>query len=656
MDDTGGEREREKERYQRGLPMNFKQPSSRAMSSFNPAKILPENVQQQQREADPFGSPAPQVSSHLQHLSSRSGSESPPSIFDNAEESPEAYTDPTNPNSAQHSAADEPGSYDLKAPAPSVSYSNIEVLSERLFSVDHLNVLLRDNNLASRFTKFISTYRPQSAPALARYLETRKAITAIEYANAIAANIPAPAGHPPYTAATVDPRFEARSRRTVDELVSEALPGFITQRLVVLITECLVKEITGNNAPIMREMVPGLAEVYCVTDPSLPDNPIVYASEEFYGTSQYGREYVIGRNCRFLQGPKTSTATVKRMIDALVQGQEICETILNYRRDGSPFMNLLMIAPLYDNKGNVRYFLGCQIDVSSLIDGGRGLESFEQLLAQDRSESRYGGRVEKSPAHALEDLGQMFSAEELNTVKSRIRSHSQDSGQTTPQRPGTQGGRRILGMEDTSDRNLWPHPSLGPSGRLPGVYQNYLLVRPYPSLRITFTSPALRIPGLLQSKFLDRVGGPQHVREGILDALAHGQKVTAKISWLTNQAPDHRGGSLEGKPRWIHCTPLMGSDDKVGVWMIVMVESEDITGALNARERAESGAMSPVQLGAATTRFTGGKLYTEYLRREGRADTIESVPRSVRSPTHSKTGIARREAMPPAADHDFRDF
>jgi len=50
---------------------------------------------------------------------------------------------------------------------------------------------------------------------------------------------------------------------------------------------------------------------------------------EFYRTTQYGRDYVIGRNCRFLQGPKSSGASVQRLIDALADGQEICETILN---------------------------------------------------------------------------------------------------------------------------------------------------------------------------------------------------------------------------------------------------------------------------------------------------------------------------------------
>lgn len=134
-------------------------------------------------------------------------------------------------------------------------------------------------------------------------------------------------------------------------------------------------------------------------------------------------------------------------------------------------MNLLMIAPLYDNKGHVRYFLGCQIDVSSLVENGRGLESFQQLLAQDRTDSRFGGRPEKSPAHVLGELGQMLSEEEAKSVKDRARRYSQESRPVTPKK--AVGGRKILGMDDgASERALWPHPSLGPSGRLPGVYQN----------------------------------------------------------------------------------------------------------------------------------------------------------------------------------------
>lgn len=141
-------------------------------------------------------------------------------------------------------------------------------------------------------------------------------------------------------------------------------------------------------------------------------------------------------------------------------------------------MNLLMIAPLYDNKGNVRYFLGCQIDVSHLIEGGRGLESFEKLLANDRSDERYRGRPIRRPAEVLGELGQMLNSNEMDAVNKRQPSQSRDTTPAGSARniAGPRPSRRILGMDDSLERGLWPHPSLGPSGRLPGVYQNVRLL------------------------------------------------------------------------------------------------------------------------------------------------------------------------------------
>jgi hypothetical protein len=98
----------------------------------------------------------------------------------------------------------------------------------------------------------------------------------------------------------------------------------------------------------------------------------------------------------------------------------------------------------------------------------------------------------------------------------------------------------------------------------------YLLVRPYPSLRILFASPALRVPGILQSPFLSRIGGSTRVRDELTAALASGRGVTAKIRWLSGR----RGEEHEGRPRWIHCTPLLGKNGSVGVWMIVLVDED----------------------------------------------------------------------------------
>nr|POE47551.1 phototropin-2 [Quercus suber] len=494
---------------------------------------------------------------------------SPPSVFSmnddgNVDEPVSPSYDATEPTTADEDS-DEVG-YDLKAPPPTVAHADVGRLSLQFFSVEHLDLILADHELKAGLSRFLAKYRPQHVQTLERHLEARKAEMAIDYANSLAEKMStsvALENHKFLVAADVHETFTAVSRATTEELVGEALPAYLTHRLVSLVTDSLVKEITGNNVPVMKDLIPSLAEVYCVTDPNMPDNPIVYASE----------------------GPDTDRKVVQRLVQALAEGREICETILNYRRDGSPFLNLLMMAPLYDNKGQVRYFLGAQIDVSSLVEEGRGVESFSQLLRFGH-ERRKRQERRRNMKEVLVDLGDMMSEEEVTTIyNGRKRSDSNlslASSMTSVHKhkppPSVPKHRKILGMDD-DDRELWSSPKLGNSGRLPGVYQNYLLVRPYPSLRITFTSPALRIPGLLQNRLLDRIGGPEHVRQGILEALSTGTGVTAKITWLVrdrNSANSDEGG----KARWIHCTPLLGSDEKVGVWMVVMVEGEQVTGAL----------------------------------------------------------------------------
>ena len=79
------------------------------------------------------------------------------------------------------------------------------------------------------------------------------------------------------------------------------------------------------------------------------------------------------------------------------------------------------------------------------------------------------------------------------------------------------------------------------------------------------------MPGIVQSSFLHRIGGSSRVRSDLAAALGEGRGVTAKIRWLTKADEDGEG---EGRPRWIHCTPLVGHSGSVGVWMIVLVDEE----------------------------------------------------------------------------------
>ena len=173
--------------------------------------------------------------------------------------------------------------FDLAPPPPNRPINTIDGLSELLFSPKHLRLILGDPAHFLNFTRFLNCYKPHTAPVLIRYLETQKAIKAVEYANAIAESLQPLAGEHlsliPCAAALVDVRFETRNRRALESLVRYALPAYITHTLVNVVTEIMVKTITGTTIPVMRELVGGVAEVFCLTDPGLKDNPIVYASE-----------------------------------------------------------------------------------------------------------------------------------------------------------------------------------------------------------------------------------------------------------------------------------------------------------------------------------------------------------------------------------------
>ena len=176
-------------------------------------------------------------------------------------------------------------------------------------------------------------------------------------------------------------------------------------------------------------------------------------------------------------------------------------------------------------------------------------------------------------------------------------------------------------------------------------------------MRIIFVSPALRIPGLLQSPFLPHIGGSQHVRDGLSEAFEQGAAVTAKITWLPNArassanggadgpepltpeskttAGSRRGPPQDSKTRYISCTPLLGSDDQVGVWMVVMVENELVTGSLASRERALARYNGDVAVPPTPSEYEREDGYTNGI---GEEDMKRSNTGTVRSDRRGKVG------------------
>jgi PAS domain S-box-containing protein len=101
-----------------------------------------------------------------------------------------------------------------------------------------------------------------------------------------------------------------------------------------------------------------------ITDPRRPDNPIVFANDACLRLTGYGRDEVIGKNCRFLQGPKTDKAAIAEIRAAIEDKADVSVDILNYRKDGSTFWNALYISPVSNDKGELQFFFASQLDVS----------------------------------------------------------------------------------------------------------------------------------------------------------------------------------------------------------------------------------------------------------------------------------------------------
>nr|AML78592.1 putative LOV domain-containing protein [Canella winterana] len=107
---------------------------------------------------------------------------------------------------------------------------------------------------------------------------------------------------------------------------------------------------------------------FVITDPRLPDNPIIFASDSFLELTEYTREEILGRNCRFLQGPDTDQATVSRIRDAIREQRDITVQLINYTKSGKKFWNLFHLQPMRDQKGELQYFIGVQLDGSDHLE------------------------------------------------------------------------------------------------------------------------------------------------------------------------------------------------------------------------------------------------------------------------------------------------
>jgi PAS domain S-box-containing protein len=171
---------------------------------------------------------------------------------------------------------------------------------------------------------------------------------------------------------------EVRQAQEVLRAANEQLEDKVRERVAALAdaTSRLQREVDERRAieVELREQVERSALLAAaiendnsgitIADASDPDLPLIYANAAFTKITGYTREEVVGRNCRFLSGDDTDPAARRQLREAIAAGEPIRIELRNRRKNGESFWNQLTIFPVRNDAGEVRYFVGSQIDVS----------------------------------------------------------------------------------------------------------------------------------------------------------------------------------------------------------------------------------------------------------------------------------------------------
>ena len=199
------------------------------------------------------------------------------------------------------------------------------------------------------------------------------------------------------------------------------------------------RRVVQEAMPLLERLLTTAAIGVVITDMRAPDNPLVYVNPEFERLSGYSAAQAIGRNCRFLQGPDTDQPAVADIRQAVNLGLPVATTLLNYRRDGTPFWNEMRLAPVPDDDGSVKFYLGLLTDVSDRVRAETDLaratalhSSVFNVLADGTMVIATDGRVLDVNPAALAIL--RFSRDELErgTWWARLRVRTPDGAPLTP--------------------------------------------------------------------------------------------------------------------------------------------------------------------------------------------------------------------------------
>ncbi len=142
----------------------------------------------------------------------------------------------------------------------------------------------------------------------------------------------------------------------------------------------VVQKDNGVIPRVLTQILDSCVNGVTLSDPDYEDSPIVYANKAFAEMCGYEQSEIIGRNCRFLQGSDRDQPELDRLRAAIKKSEPVEVTLRNYRKNGELFHNRLVVKPLFDERGNVVYFLGIQYDITEQVAAQEEIKNLTEKL------------------------------------------------------------------------------------------------------------------------------------------------------------------------------------------------------------------------------------------------------------------------------------
>ncbi len=109
-----------------------------------------------------------------------------------------------------------------------------------------------------------------------------------------------------------------------------------------------------DETSVFKEAIEKSSVGISISDMTKEGNPTIYVNKAFVDLTGYPKDFVIGKNCRFLQGPETENNVKVKIREAIDAKRRFQGKITNYRADGTQFKNNLILVPIFSESDDSR--------------------------------------------------------------------------------------------------------------------------------------------------------------------------------------------------------------------------------------------------------------------------------------------------------------